>query len=189
MRGAKRRMLRAILAFALAVPAARASAQAGTRADAPPRTPRRARLHALTPAADLAADAAASRARRVPILLLFDRDDCPYCERALREHLVPMSGEPPWRDDALFRQVEVNRDTPLVAFDGSATTHRQLAASYRATLTPTVIVVDAGGALLAEPIVGLLTADFYGAYLEQRLRTGLARLREPLRPPAAGTTR
>ena len=174
MRDRRRRMLRAILALALATPAARAPAQSGTRVD---RAARRTRRHALPPAADLAADAAASRARRVPILLLFDREDCPYCERALREHLVPMSREAPWRDDALFRQVEVNRDTPLVAFDGGATTHRQLASRYGATLTPTVVVVDAAGAPLADPVVGLLTADFYGAYLDAALRSGLAKLR------------
>jgi hypothetical protein len=90
-----------------------------------------------------------------------------------------MSGEAPWRDDALFRQVEVNRDTPLVDFDGSATTHRRLAARYGATFTPTVVVVDAAGTALADPIVGLLTADFYGAYLEEALRGALRKLRKP----------
>jgi hypothetical protein len=171
-----RRMRRSILALALAA-ALPASAQLGTRADAPPRTIRRSRNHVLLPASNLAGDAAQSRARRVPILMMFDRDDCPYCERALREHLVPMSLEPPWRDDALFRQVEVDKAIPAVDFDGSATTHRALAARYGATLTPTVVVVDATGAPLAEPVVGLLTADFYGAYLEAALKKGLARLR------------
>jgi thioredoxin-related protein len=169
-------MLQTILALALAR-AAPAAAQLGTRADAPARALRRSRHHALPPAGNLAADAARSRARRVPILLMFDRHDCPYCERALREHLVPMSLEPPWRDDALFRQVEVDKATPVVGFDGAPTTHRALAARYGATLTPTVAVVDGDGALLAEPVVGLLTADFYGAYLENALKQGLAKLR------------
>jgi hypothetical protein len=170
----RRRAIAAILAFAL-VGAARA--QVGTRADAPRREPRRPRLHALPAASDLAADAAESRRRRIPILLMFDRDDCPYCERALREHLVPMSRDAPWRDDALFRQVEVDKPAPAVDFDGGATTHRALAARYGATLTPTIVVVDATGAPLAEPVVGLLTADFYGAYLEDALKKALAKLR------------
>lgn len=119
----------------------------------------------------------ASRARRVPILILFDRDDCPYCERALREHLVPMSTEVPWRDDALFRQVEVDRDHPATDFEGQPTTHRAIAARYDARFTPTVVVVGGAGELLAEPVVGLLTADFYGAYLDAALRQGLTALR------------
>ena len=172
----RRRTIAAILAFAL-VGAAPARAQLGTRVDAPPRQARRPRLHALPPAADLAADASESRRRRVPILLMFDRDDCPYCERALREHLVPMSRDAPWRDDALFRQVEVDKALPVVDFDGGATTHRALAARYGASLTPTIVVVDATGAPIAEAVVGLLTADFYGAYLEDALKKGLARLR------------
>jgi hypothetical protein len=172
----RRRTIAAILAFALGA-ALPANAQVGTRADAPPRTPRRPRRHALPQATDLAADAAESRRRRVPILLMFDRDDCPYCERALREHLVPMSVEAPWRDDALFRQVEVDKPTPAIDFDGRATTHRALAARYGATLTPTIVVVDATGAPLVDPVVGLLTADFYGAYLDAALKQGLAKVR------------
>lgn len=173
----KRRTLRAILALAAASAAGAGRAQTGTRVDAPARTSRRSRAHALPAAADLAADGAASRARRIPILLLFDREDCPYCERALREYLVPMSGEAPWRDDALMRQVEADRELPVAGFDGRPTTHAALAARYGVTLTPTVLVVDGAGAPLAEPVVGLLTADFYGAYLEEALRTGLAKLR------------
>ncbi|MEO8487866.1 MAG: thioredoxin fold domain-containing protein [Betaproteobacteria bacterium] len=142
-------------------------------------------MHALPAAADLAADGASSRVRRVPILLMFDREDCPYCEIALRQHLVPMSGEAPWRDDALFRQVEVARSTPVVDFEGRATTHRALAARYGVSLTPTIVVVDATGAPLADPVVGLLTADFYGAYLDAALRAGLAKLR----PRDAGSSR
>ena len=173
----KRRLLRAILALAVSGAAGLARAQQGTGVDAPVRARPRPRTHSLPAATDLAADGADGRARRVPILLLFDRDDCPYCERALREHLVPMSAEVPWRDDALFRQVEVNRDTPVVGFDGVPTTHRALAARYGAKLTPTVVVVGASGEPLAEPVVGLLTADFYGAYLEQALKKGLEALR------------
>lgn len=166
-----------ILAFAPAIAAEHARSQAGTGADAPVRTATRPRALALPAATDLAADANESRSRRIPILLYFDRDDCPYCDRALREHLVPMRLEPPWRDDALFRQVEVNRDDALVGFDGRPTTHRALARRYGATLTPTVIVVDGGGEPLADAVVGLLTADFYGAYLDEALKQGLARLR------------
>lgn len=173
----RRATLRTILALAVAGAAGAGIAQTGTRIDAPLRPPRRPRQHTLPAAVDLAADGAASRARGVPILLFFDREDCPYCERALREHLVPMSAEAPWRDDALFRQVEAGRDLPVLGFDGRATTHAALAERHGVALTPTVVVVDGAGVPLDEPIVGLLTADFYGAYLERALRSGLAKLR------------
>ncbi|MCE7876824.1 MAG: hypothetical protein DYH14_05735 [Betaproteobacteria bacterium PRO3] len=174
----RRRLLLAIVVLAASVGVGVARAQQGTSVDAPSRGERsRPRAHALPAARDLAADGATARARRIPILILFDRDDCPYCERALREHLVPMSREAPWRDDALFRQVEVDRDDPVVGFDGRPTTHRAIASRFDAKFTPTIVVVGSDGKALADPVVGLLTADFYGAYLDAALKQGLATLR------------
>ena len=174
----RRRLLRAILALAASGAVGAVRAQQGTSIDAAPRAGRsRPRAHALPAASDLAADGATANARRIPILILFDRDDCPYCERALREHLVPMSREAPWRDDALFRQGEGDRDVPFVGFDGRPTTHRALAARFDATFAPTIVVVGSDGKALADPVVSLLTADFYGAYLDAALKQGLAALR------------
>src|SRR6185295_9874706 len=82
----------------------------------------------LPGAENLAADGAAARTRRVPILLFFNRFDCPYCERALREFLVPMERDPAFAARAIFRQVEIDKAGRLVDFDGRATTHRDLAA-------------------------------------------------------------
>ena len=179
---ARRRAVEAILASAVhgvcaAITSREAHAQAGTPAGAPRRPSLHLRTHALPAAVDLAKDGTIARSTKRPILLFFDRDDCTYCERALREHLVPMSRESPWREGALFRQVEVDQARPIVDFDGSANTHVGLAKRYNATLTPTIIVVDPSGAPLGEPIVGLRTADFYGTYIEEALRAAQARLR------------
>ena len=127
-------------------------------------------------AKDLAADAAASRRDKIPIFLFLDRYDCPYCERALAQYVVPMSKEAPWRDRALFRQIEIDQALPLVDFGGGATTHRSVAARYRVSLTPTVVVVDGAGGTIGGPVVGLLTADFYAAYLEGAIEAGLRKL-------------
>ncbi len=175
-RGEARRLtLRAILAFGLPIIASVAAAQ---RASAPgagghPRT----REAELPLARNLAADGTTATRERTPIVLFFDRDNCPYCERALREYLVPMSREGRWRTDAAFRQVEIDRPLPVVDFAGTATTHRELAARYSVQLSPTVLVVDARGEPLGAPIVGLLTVDFYGAYLENAFEAGIERVR------------
>jgi thioredoxin-related protein len=128
-------------------------------------------------ARDLATDAAASARSRVPIFLFFDRYDCPYCERALARFVVPMSKEAPWRDRALFRQVEIDQPLPVVDFAGSATTHERLAARYGMSVTPTVAVVDGRGEVIGKPVIGLLTEDFYAAYLEQAIDAGVRKLR------------
>jgi hypothetical protein len=174
-RVARRSTLRAILALGLAAAGGGAMAQ---RASPPGLAgPARTRPAELPLAGNLAADAATATRERIPIVLLFDRDNCPYCERALREYLVPMSREGRWRTEALFRQVEIDRTLPLVDFAGAATTHRELAARYGAELSPTVLVVDARGEPIGAPIVGLMTVDFYGAYLENAFEAGVERMR------------
>lgn len=130
----------------------------------------------LPRAQDLAVDAATSARTQTPILLFFDREDCPYCERALREYLVPMSREQPWQAQAIYRQVEVDRPLAVVDFDGTATTHGALAKRFSVTLTPTVLVVDARGNPLEAPLVGL-SPDFYAAYLENAIAAASKRLR------------
>jgi thioredoxin-related protein len=177
-RRARRDALRLILASgALALAAAPTLAQAPKVKATAAGTGKSAvqRRAELPPATDLAADAAASRRKRQPILLFFDRDECPYCEQALREYLVPFSREE-WQGKALFRQVGIDRRDPVLDFSGARTTHQALAERYGVFLSPTVLVVDANGTPLGEPIVGLLTVDFYGAYIDNALKAARARL-------------
>jgi len=159
--------MRRILACALGAAGAW-TGSAGGRADS--------RRAVLPTAVDLAADGAASRREQRPIVLFYDRDDCPFCERALREYLVPMARDDAWRERAIFRQIEVERPLSLVGFDGRATTHRAFAAATRVSLTPTVAVVDGAGMPLVAAVVGFTIPDFYGAYLEDALDRGWRRL-------------
>lgn len=171
---ARRGVLREILACGLVA----TGALPGLAAHADPRKPGLA-AHAvnLPAASDLQRDAAASARDRVPILVFFDRGDCPYCERALREYLVPMSRDEKWRERAIYRQIEVDREFPLTDFDGTPTTHRAFAARYRAALTPTVMIVDGRGQRIGDALIGLMTPDFYAAYLENAVTAGIKQLR------------
>lgn len=163
----RRRVLRSILACALGAPALTAAAV---------RAPAGHRFN-LPIAQDLAQDGARSAAEHIPVLLFFDRSDCPYCERALREFLVPMAKSPEWGGRAVYRQVEIDRGDALIDFSGQRTTHRDLANRHRIRLTPTIFVVDGQGNPLGRPLVGLMTVDFYGAYLERAIEDATGRLR------------
>ena len=174
-RHSRREIVRAILALGLTLTCAssvRAQRALVTRrgTGAPP-VPRAAEL---PPAQDLATDGLAMRRDRKPMLLFFDREECPYCEQALREYLVPLLREPGGQR-VLLRQVEIDREQTMSGFDGKPTTHRAFAERYGVMLSPTVLLVDAGGRRLADPIVGLMP-DFYGAYLERAIEEALARL-------------
>jgi thioredoxin-related protein len=136
---------------------------------------------ALPSAVDLNIDAGHQRANGVPIVLFFNRDGCPYCERALREYLGPMQGDPAYRAKAMFRQIEIDRRLPLVDFDGSRTTHRQFAIAHRIKLTPTLHFVDSRGNDLVPPIVGLPTLDFFQSYLDTAIDDSRKKLAEASR--------
>lgn len=134
-------------------------------------------LAQLLAADDLAQLAAEARAKRVPVLIAFMQQSCPYCAIARRDHLLPLQASPQWRERVLIREVETDRSTPLRDFSGAATTHRAFAKKHDVRRVPTLIVFDADGKTVGQPLTGLLTRDFYQLYIEQAIEGGLAKMR------------
>lgn len=133
----------------------------------------------LMRADNLAQLAAEARSKRVPVLIAFMQQSCPYCAVARRDHLLALQRDPQWRDRVLIREIDVDRDTPLRDFSGSTTTHRAFARRFNVRRVPTLIVFDADGVAAAQPLTGLLTEDFYRLHIEQSIEAGLARMRGP----------
>jgi len=73
--------------------------------------------------------------------------------------------------------VDVSTDRRLRGFGGEKTTHREFGRLHQVSRVPTVMVMDPRGEPLAQPIVGLLSEDFYRLYLEQAIEEGLYKLR------------
>jgi thioredoxin-related protein len=95
---------------------------------------------ALAPALD------AARAKRKPILALFDQDNCPPC--ALLKRLV-------LRAPAFVRAVE----DAFVTVNLNACTDLEVAKRYQLRGTPTLLVLDSDGTVLGSQVgVGSLTA-------------------------------
>ena len=133
----------------------------------------------VPPARDLQKDAEAARAIDGAILVALTGEHCAYCERVLKNFLVPMSGNKTYRAKVVMRRLVVSDNRPIRGFDGQPTTPRKLAEQYGYTLVPTVIVLDGKGRLLAKPVVGLTTEDYYGMYLDEAIDTALAKIRGP----------
>jgi len=131
----------------------------------------------LLPAGDLMQVAAEARSKRVPILIAFMQQSCPYCAIARRDYLLPLQADPQWRHRVLIREVDVDRYTPLRDFTGAATTQRAFARIHEARRVPTLIFFDADGNRVGQPIIGLLSEDFYRLYIEQGIEAGLAKMR------------
>ena len=127
---------------------------------------------------DLAAVGKLSTSRQTPIMLVFTNPDCPYCAKAKKEHIEQLHVSRNYGSKVIVREVEAeNTKLALRDFDGNSTTHADLARRYNIKSVPTVIVVDARGKPLAEPIIGIVTPDFYDLYLEQAIDAGRLQLR------------
>jgi thioredoxin-related protein len=127
---------------------------------------------------DFAALGKVATARKLPVMLVFTRPGCPYCARAKKDHLEPLSASSGYGSQVIIREIEAPNDLiPLRDFDGNPTTHGEFARKYAVQAVPTVIMVDARGAPLADAIVGLNVPDFYNLYLEQAIDAARLKLR------------
>lgn len=131
----------------------------------------------LPEAGNLAADGRTAAAHETPILIEIARRGCSYCEKVRENFLKPMVRSGDYRGRVIFRQLQVDAESPLVDFDGRRIAPRDFAQRYHVTFTPTVLLLDAHGKLLAKPLIGLTTEDFYGAFLDQAIDEAVARMR------------
>lgn len=130
----------------------------------------------LPVAQDLRAEAKQAALRGGPLLVLFSRRDCKYCETVRRDYLKPLLKTSPYRDRVLVRQVNQDSEAPLTDFRGEVTTGARFAASEKIKLVPVVAFYGPEGRLLAEPIVGARIPDFYPGYLDEAIEKSIRTL-------------
>ena len=121
----------------------------------------------LPAAQNLRADADKAARAGGPLIVVYSRKDCKYCETVKRDYLKPLTANPRYRDKVVIRQINQDSDAPLIDFRGEATTHARFAASEKIKLVPVVAFYGPQGKHLAEPIVGARLPDFYPSYLEE----------------------
>lgn len=127
--------------------------------------------HALPVPSSLPAAAQAARTRGEPLVVMVTLAGCAFCDVVRQHHLGPMLQ----RGEVVAVQVDMrDRRTPLIDFQGRATTGYELARAWRVRVAPTLLFLDERGRELAERLEGMGVADFYGPYLEERLRTARA---------------
>lgn len=124
---------------------------------------------------DFTVEAKESSVKQAPILLLFMSSTCPYCERVLREFLVPMQHDPEYANKVILRQIDVGSKTKLLYINGKKITPSELVKIYNVMAVPTVVLFDEKGNELAR-IVGLGNPDFYLSYLENAISESQAKI-------------
>ena len=109
-------------------------------------------------------------AKRSPLLVMVSLEGCPYCQTVRESHLAPLVR----REGLPVVQVDMRSKSPIKDFKGSVVTHDSLIRSWGVRVAPTVLFFGPGGEEISERLVGGYIPDFYGSYLEDRLR--LARM-------------
>lgn len=125
---------------------------------------------------DFTVEAKETQKKQVPILVLFMSDSCPYCETVLQDFLLPMQRDPEFKNKVILRQIENSSGEKLVDFDGKSTTYSDFARKHKVFGVPNVMLFDSKGNVLTS-IMGLLTVDFYYAYLVNAIDESLEKIR------------
>lgn len=120
---------------------------------------------------DMAAHARVAAAHDRPLVVLVTIPNCRYCHMVRQQYLLPMLQ----RNEIDVREVDMTSSRSLRDFDGRTTTSQAWAKARDVRLAPTVLFLDTTGKPLAPGLVGV-SAEFYGAYLQQALDASHERL-------------
>lgn len=115
-----------------------------------------------------------------PLVVLFSLPGCPFCKEVRENYLVPLVRDAAPADQAIVREIDITSNGTLKDFDGKPVSQKDFAARYKVQVTPTVLMLDAAGKPLAEPLVGSGMAGFYGAYLDNALAASRKGLEHPV---------
>jgi thioredoxin-related protein len=127
---------------------------------------------------DLKHDAVVAKAAAIPIMVLFSRPGCPFCQRVRDDYLLPLQTDPAYQHKVMLREVDITSNTALTLFDGSTATASAFAAANKIYLVPTIMVFDAHGAAVGDAIVGLLGPDFYFGYIDSAISAGIEAMKK-----------
>ena len=156
----RRQLLRALVAGAGAV---LAPALACAEATAP--------LPATLPTPQsLAQSLAAALRTGQALVVLVSLEGCAFCKVVSSNYLGPMHQ----REGLAAVQIDMRSSAPVQDFQGLATTHDALVRAWGVRLAPTVLFFGPGGVEVAERLRGASIPDYYGAYLDERIRTARA---------------
>jgi len=107
--------------------------------------------------------AAALRTRQ-PLVVMVSTGGCPWCQLVREHYLAPLRRE----QHLPVVQLDIGSRAALIDFGGGATTHDELLRRWQVRVAPTLLFLGRDGREIAPRLAGV-AADFYGAYLDQRL--------------------
>ena len=114
-------------------------------------------------------DLAAALAIKQPLVVMATLQGCPFCKVVREHYLLPLQ-----RAGAFVTQIHFLSGEPLLDWQGKVSTHGGQVKQLEIEVAPTVLFYGAGNKEVAERLVGSSIPDFYGAYLDERMKTAQA---------------
>lgn len=105
-----------------------------------------------------------------PLVLMVSLVGCPFCVVARDNYLAPLQGQA----GLSIVQLDMRNRQQVQDFNGVNQTQDELIRRWGVKVAPTLLFFGRGGVEVAERMVGGYIPDFYGAYLDDRLRTARA---------------
>jgi thioredoxin-related protein len=107
-----------------------------------------------------------------PLLVMVSLEGCPFCKVVRENYLGPMRE----REGLAVVQVDMRSKLILTDFNKKELTQDELIRSWGVKVAPTVLFFGRGGVEVVERLTGGYIPDFYGAYLDERLKVARALL-------------
>ena len=117
-----------------------------------------------------------ARDRKLPVLIMFSQEDCPYCTIMEESYLKPMLRNRTYANKIIIRQVRVDSFKTLTDFDGSRIEADHLTSRYRAWVTPTLVFLNGDGKEIAGKLVGIGTEGFFAGEIDNAIDAALMKL-------------
>ena len=104
-----------------------------------------------------------------PLVVMVSLESCPFCRVARDNYLEPLRLE-----GLPVVQIDMRSSHAVRDFSGATVTHDQLVQVWRVTIAPSVLFFGPRGKEIVARMEGSYIADFYGAYLDQRIEQARA---------------
>ena len=127
----------------------------------------------LPTTASLSEELAAALKKGSPLVVMVSLEGCPFCKVARENYLGPLRAE----QGLSVVQIDMRNSRIIKDFKGVALTQDELTRVWKVKVAPTVLFFGPEGREIAERLVGGYIPDFYGAYLDDRIRLARAFLR------------
>jgi hypothetical protein len=105
-----------------------------------------------------------------PLVVMVSLVGCPFCVVARDNYLAPMQGQA----GLSIVQLDMRNRQQVQDFNGVSQTQDELIRRWGVKVAPTLLFFGRGGVEVAERMVGGYIPDFYGAYLDERVRIARA---------------